>query len=83
LGTSDLLEAFGITAANPMLLAGMLLGALGACLFTALAAGGSGRAAVRLADECRRQWRMIPGLSALKRRPGRTRSGPSAWPPNG
>jgi K(+)-stimulated pyrophosphate-energized sodium pump len=63
---TELMLYFGIGPANPLLAAGLLLGALAAGLFAALLLRGAGRSAARLAQEARRQWRTVPGLAELK-----------------
>lgn len=63
---TELLLYFDIGPANPLLAAGLLCGALAACLFAALLLRAAGRSAARLAQEARRQWRTIPGLAELK-----------------
>jgi len=65
-GTAALLAAFSLGPANPALAAGVLAGATAAFLVAAMLLRAAVRSAARMAQECRRQWRTIPGLAELK-----------------
>ena len=58
----DFMTAFDITLMNPLLLAGVFLGAMMAFLFSALTMKAVGRAAGEMVNEVRRQFREIPGI---------------------
>jgi K(+)-stimulated pyrophosphate-energized sodium pump len=51
-----------IDVAKPTVLAGVLIGAMMPFLFSSLAIGAVGRAAYKMIDEVRRQFREIPGI---------------------
>lgn len=56
------MTAFDITLMNPLLLAGVFLGAMMAFLFSALTMKAVGRAAGEMVNEVRRQFKEIPGI---------------------
>ncbi len=58
-----------IDVAKPKVLAGVLIGAMMPFLFSALAIGAVGRAAHKMIDEVRRQFREIPGIMDGSGRP--------------
>lgn len=58
-----------IDVAKPVVLAGVLIGAMMPFLFSALAIGAVGRAAHKMIEEVRRQFREIPGILEGKGRP--------------
>ena len=58
----DFMTAFDITLMNPLLLAGVFLGAMMAFLFSALTMKAVGRAAGEMVNEVRRQFKEIPGI---------------------
>ncbi|MDQ1351904.1 MAG: K(+)-stimulated pyrophosphate-energized sodium pump, partial [Acidobacteriota bacterium] len=57
------MEIFKVNLMNPKLVAGMFIGAMMAFMFSGLAMKAVGRAASRMVDEVRRQFRDIPGVS--------------------
>ncbi len=61
-GLADMMNAYGLSLMNPMLLGGLFLGAMMAFVFCALAIKAVGRAAGRMVEEVRRQFREIPGI---------------------
>ena len=65
----DLLEAFNVTLLNPMLLGGILLGAMIAFVFSGLTTQAVGRAAGLMVEEVRRQFRDRPGILAGTEQP--------------
>ena len=58
-----------IDVAKPTVLAGVLIGAMMPFLFSALAIGAVGRAAYKMIDEVRRQFREMPGILEGTQRP--------------
>ena len=54
----------GINIANPMVMAGLFVGGMLPFLFSSLAMGAVGRAAMAMIEEVRRQFKTIPELSA-------------------
>ena len=54
--------AFDVRVTEPMVLTGLLMGAMIPFLFSSFAMGAVGRAAFAMIDEVRRQFREIPGL---------------------
>ena len=54
----------GIDIANPMVMAGLFVGGMLPFLFSSLAMGAVGRAAMAMIEEVRRQFKTIPELSA-------------------
>jgi len=68
-GLSDVARHFNVTLMNPKLLAGMLLGSMLVFVFCALTMRAVGRAAGKMVDEVRRQFREIKGLLEGKAEP--------------
>jgi K(+)-stimulated pyrophosphate-energized sodium pump len=65
LGTStikDFVAAYDLSVFNPILLGGIFIGAMMAFLFSAMSMKAVGRAAGKMVDEVRRQFREIPGI---------------------
>ncbi|MDQ1332291.1 MAG: K(+)-stimulated pyrophosphate-energized sodium pump, partial [Bacteroidota bacterium] len=65
LGTSnikDFVAAYDLSVFNPVLLGGIFIGAMMAFLFSAMSMKAVGRAAGKMVDEVRRQFREIPGI---------------------
>lgn len=58
----DFVIAYDLSIFNPMLLAGLFLGAMMAFVFCAMTMKAVGRAAGSMVDEVRRQFREIPGI---------------------
>lgn len=58
----DFIGAYDLNILNPVLLAGIFIGAMTAFLFSALAMKAVGRAAGKMVDEVRRQFREIKGI---------------------
>ncbi len=66
---TDIMIYFNITLANPKVLAGMFLGSMVAFLFCGLTMKAVGRAAGKMVEEVRRQFREITGLMEGKADP--------------
>ncbi len=65
LGTStirDFVAAYDLSVFNPVLLGGIFIGAMMAFLFSSMSMKAVGRAAGKMVDEVRRQFREIPGI---------------------
>jgi K(+)-stimulated pyrophosphate-energized sodium pump len=58
----DLMEYYQVTLMNPKVLAGVFLGSVMAFLFCGLTMNAVGRAAQKMVEEVRRQFREIPGI---------------------
>lgn len=58
----DFVSAYDLSLFNPMLLAGLFIGAMMAFLFCAMSMKAVGRAASKMVDEVRRQFREIAGI---------------------
>ncbi len=58
----DFVSAFDLSLFNPMLLGGLFIGAMMAFLFCAMSMKAVGRAAGKMVDEVRRQFREIKGI---------------------
>src|SRR5574344_1103526 len=58
----DFVSAFDLSLFNPMLLGGLFIGAMMAFLFCAMSMKAVGRAAGKMVDEVRRQFKEIPGI---------------------
>ena len=58
----DFVSAFDLSLFNPLLLGGLFIGAMMAFLFCAMSMKAVGRAASKMVDEVRRQFREIPGI---------------------
>ncbi|MCK7541009.1 MAG: sodium/proton-translocating pyrophosphatase [Marinilabiliales bacterium] len=54
--------AYDLSLFNPLLIAGIFIGAMMAFLFSAMSMKAVGRAAGSMVDEVRRQFREIPGI---------------------
>jgi K(+)-stimulated pyrophosphate-energized sodium pump len=66
---SDFSAAYDITLMNPMIICGLFLGGAMAFVFCAMSMKAVGRAAGRMVDEVRRQFREIPGIMEGKGKP--------------
>jgi K(+)-stimulated pyrophosphate-energized sodium pump len=58
----DFVNAYDLSVFNPLLLGGIFIGAMMAFLFSSLSMKAVGRAAGKMVDEVRRQFREIPGI---------------------
>jgi K(+)-stimulated pyrophosphate-energized sodium pump len=65
----DFVAAYDLSLFNPILLGGVFIGAMMAFLFSAMSMKAVGRAAGKMVDEVRRQFREIPGIMEGKARP--------------
>jgi K(+)-stimulated pyrophosphate-energized sodium pump len=65
----DFMEYYNVTLMNPKVLIGILLGAMTSFVFCALAIRAVGRAAQRMVEEVRRQFREIKGIMEGKAKP--------------
>ena len=61
-GFADFMTYYDVTLMNPKVLAGMFIGAMMAFLFCGLTMNAVGRAAGKMVDEVRRQFREIKGI---------------------
>jgi K(+)-stimulated pyrophosphate-energized sodium pump len=59
---TDFVSAYDLSLFNPILIAGLFIGAMMAFLFSAMSMKAVGRAAGKMVDEVRRQFREIPGI---------------------
>ena len=58
----DFVAAYDLSVFNPVLLGGIFIGAMMAFLFSSMSMKAVGRAAGKMVDEVRRQFREIPGI---------------------
>ena len=65
----DFMEYYNVTLMNPKVLVGIMLGAMTSFVFSALAIRAVGRAAQRMVEEVRRQFREIKGIMTGKAKP--------------
>jgi K(+)-stimulated pyrophosphate-energized sodium pump len=68
-GIHDFVNAYDLSVFNPLLLGGLFIGAMMAFLFCAMSMKAVGRAAGKMVDEVRRQFREIPGIMDETARP--------------
>ena len=61
-GIKDFITAYDLSIFNPILLGGIFIGAMMAFVFSAMSMKAVGRAAGKMVDEVRRQFREIPGI---------------------
>lgn len=66
---TDFMIYYNVTLMNPKVLAGMFLGSMMAFMFCGLTMNAVGRAAARMVEEVRRQFREIPGILTGKAEP--------------
>ncbi len=59
---ADFVNAYNMTLMNPLVLAGIFLGAMMAFVFSAMTMNAVGRAAGEMVNEVRRQFKEIPGI---------------------
>ena len=65
----DFTSAYDLSLFNPILLGGIFIGAMMAFLFSAMSMKAVGRAAGKMVEEVRRQFREIPGIMEGKAKP--------------
>jgi K(+)-stimulated pyrophosphate-energized sodium pump len=65
----DFVTAYDLSVFNPILLGGIFIGAMMAFLFSAMSMKAVGRAAGKMVEEVRRQFREIPGIMEGKAKP--------------
>ncbi len=66
---NDFMQYFEVNLMNPKVLMGMFIGSMMAFLFCGLTMNAVGRAASKMVDEVRRQFRQIPGILEGKTEP--------------
>ena len=66
---TEFVAPFNLTLLNPAVLAGVFVGAMLTCVFCALTMLAVGRAAGKMVEEVRRQFRQIPGIMEGKGQP--------------
>ncbi len=66
---TDFMNYFNVTLINPIVLVGVFIGSMMAFLFCGLTMNAVGRAAQRMVDEVRRQFKEIPGILEGKAEP--------------
>ncbi len=66
---SDFMVSYGVNLMNPFVLVGVFIGAMMAFLFCGLTMNAVGRAAQKMVDEVRRQFKEIPGILEGKATP--------------
>ncbi len=69
---TDIVEYYDITLMNPMVLVGVFVGSMMAFLFCGLTMNAVGRAASKMVEEVRRQFREMKGILEGKQRPDYT-----------
>ena len=65
----DFAQAYDLSLFNPILLGGLFIGAMMAFLFSAMSMQAVGRAAGKMVEEVRRQFREIPGIMTGQAKP--------------
>ena len=65
----DFVAAYDLSVFNPILLGGIFIGAMMAFLFSAMSMKAVGRAAGKMVEEVRRQFREIPGIMTGQAKP--------------
>ncbi|WP_262493056.1 sodium-translocating pyrophosphatase [Marinilabilia salmonicolor] len=65
----DFSSAYDLSLFNPMVLAGLFIGAMMAFVFSSMTMKAVGRAAGKMVDEVRRQFKEIPGIMERKSKP--------------
>lgn len=68
-GIRDFSSAYDLSLFNPMLLAGLFIGAMMAFVFSSMTMKAVGRAAGKMVDEVRRQFKEIPGIMERTSKP--------------
>jgi K(+)-stimulated pyrophosphate-energized sodium pump len=68
-GIRDFSSAYDLSLFNPLLLSGLFIGAMMAFVFSSMTMKAVGRAAGKMVDEVRRQFKEIPGIMERKSKP--------------
>lgn len=68
-GLKDFMEYYNVNLMNPLVLVGIFIGTMMAFLFCGLTMNAVGRAAQKMVDEVRRQFKEIPGILESKATP--------------